>query len=331
MKVITKWIGLFCITGMLYSSVSCAESFDINIEDPIEEIIFTVAPVTKSSTIFENNNVFQTTAFYNHEGESWSADFIKSQKYIAEETIISDHGIWKSEHICSWPNNNGGLTFFSWSVNKDRLDIKGNCTLSISNETGISLSGFDISLNPDMDFLVADISEDLHKKSQVMTKFNQQLSKIKISAMTIDNYSWSKTVIIDSIIIRNIAKIASYQQCEVISNKLVEVKKWTVFETYDLKINESSQIANIDHITVREQKLADLSVIPQIFNGNEQIEICYTIKDLYSNISEHIKEIRPLKSVIGNGFEAGTAYSVEIKIGLDQILYDPCTEDWTIN
>lgn len=328
MKAITKWIGLFCITGMLYSSVSCAESSDINIETPIEEIIFTVAPVTKSSAVFETNNIFQTTAFYNHEGESWSADFIKSQKYIAEETIISDHGIWKSEHICSWPNDSGGLTFFSWSVNKDRLDIKGNCTLSISNETGISLSNFDISLNPDMDFLVADISEDLHKKSQVITKFNQQLSKIKISAMTIDNYSLAKTVIIDSIIIRNIAKIASYQQCGVISNKLVEVKKWTVFETYDLKINELSQI---DQITEYEQKIADLSVIPQPFNGDEQIEIFYTVKDLYSGVSEHIKETRLLKSVIGNGFEAGTAYSVEIKIGLDQILYDPCVEDWTIN
>lgn len=328
MKAIIKWIGLFCITGMLYSSVSCAESSDINIENPSEEIIFTVAPVTKSSTIFENNNVFQTTAFYNREEESWNTDFIKSQKYIAEETVISDHGIWKSEHICSWPNDNGGLTFFSWSVNRDRLDIKGNYTLSVSNETGISLSDFDISLNSDMDFLVADISEDLHKKSSVITKFNQQLSKIKISAMTIDDYSSTKTITIDSVIIRNIAKIGSYQQCEVISNKLIEVKKWTISETYNLKINDLSQI---NQITGRVQKITDLSVIPQTFRSDEQIEIFYTIKDLYSGISEHIKERRHLKSIIGNEFKSGTAYLIEIKIGLDQILYDPCVGDWTIN
>lgn len=312
----TKWIGLFCTTGLL---ASCAGTSDDEQHKNLnEEITFAVAPATKSSSIFENSNVFQTTAFYNYGNEPWNNNFLKSQKYIVEETVRAEHGIWKGEHLCSWPNDGGGLTFFSWSTNKDKLDIKGNCSLFVSNETGITLSGFDISRNPDIDFLVADIAENLHKKSQVITKFNHQLSKIKMSLTTVDDYSDAKEIIVDSIIVRNIAKTASYQQCEVISDKLVEVRKWTVYETYNLKIGR-----------LAVNQMSRFSVIPQSFKGNELIEIHYTIRDLYSDIFEHIKEVRTLDSVIGSEFKAGTVYSVEIKIGLDQIFYDPYVGDWS--
>jgi hypothetical protein len=305
------------------------------------EITFQVAPVTKATTsTFGSTSVFETNAYYHTSDSQWVTSAGECEEYIPENTVSWDEGAWRTEESYHWPEADGKLTFYCWTMNRDNLDFhpQSSARVSIDPLRGVCLSDFDITLDSDLDFMVAAAAQNLSRKSNglrssaVTTRFEHQLSRIRVNARTSADYTGSKEFHITSILMKNVAKEADYQQSSCEDGTWSEIHRWTVSETEDAVYgNYSSQPQRITSertVLPGEREM----YIPQTFtDGVEYLQVTYTIHDLYSGIVEEVTEDIPLgKLISGDGLRNGKLYTINVSIGLDEVFWDPSVGDWDV-
>lgn len=236
-----------------------------------------------------------------------------------------------------WPKDGGKLTFFSWSLNKSTLSFNNNSTASvvIKPETGVCLNNFDITVDKDIDFIVADIAYDKTQNQEVYytrgvpTLFRHKLSRLAFTAETDEDYTKSERFFIKSIIIKNLAKIGNYQQGEVDYDAnpcWSTVDRWTTNGTCNAVYCDTTGLEVIKNI--QNIKGEQYYHIPQDFNGTEVIEIHYQVLNVKSKFLEDITLKIPIKDVIAKSFKVGTIYTINLRFHLDEITWDPAVEDW---
>jgi hypothetical protein len=305
-----------------------------------EEITFHVAPITKAaSSTFASSSVFETSAYYHSSDSQWVNSATEGREYIPESTVSWEEDAWRLEETHHWPEAGGSLTFYSWTLNRDNLDFnpKSDAEVSIDPLRGVCLKSFDISLDSDLDFMVATAEQNRTKSSNglrtsaVSTKFKHQLSRVRVTARTGADYSEDKEIHITSILMKNVAKEADYQQSSCEDGTWSEIHRWTVNETGDAVYGDYS--SNPQEITSSAVELAGerMMYIPQSFTpGVEYLQVSYSIKDIFSGIVENVTENISLDKVIaGNGFRSGKLYTINISIGMDEVFWDPAVGDWT--
>lgn len=304
------------------------------------EITFQLAPLSKASDAnFSTACVFQTNAFYHPEDSRWSTHASDSREHIYRQEVSWTGGAWRMKDRHFWPSDGGNLTFFSWSLNRDDLSFHRNsaAAVDIDSERGVHLTGFDISLEDNLDFMVATASCDKTlgdfssaAAASVATHFGHQLSKLQVSARTGDDYSGSKEFSINSIWMKNVARTGEYQQSSCESGEWHEIHRWTTDSSYDAVYGDYS--AAPASVTAAEVALPGEKVlyIPQTFtDGVEFIEVNYTIRDLFSDVVENVTESIPLRSLIGGGaFRNGVLYTICLTLSLDAITWAPAVADW---
>lgn len=305
------------------------------------EITFQVAPVTKAtSTTFGSSSVFETSAYYNTSDSQWVTSAAEGVEYIPENTVSWSEDAWRMENTYHWPEAEGKLTFYCWTLNRENLDFnpKSDASVSIDPVKGVCLNDFDIALDSDLDFMVATAAQDKTRKngglraSAVTTHFGHQLSRMRVTARTGDDYSESKEIRITSILMKNVAKEADYQQSSCENGTWSEIHEWTISETADAVYGDYTSQPQVVTSSSTELPGERTMYIPQTFTeGVEYLQVSYTILDLFSGIVEEITENIPLNTIIaGGGFRNGKLYTINISIGLDEVYWDPSVGDWEI-
>lgn len=354
-----KFIRRIMIVGAacMGLSMSCVQNI---IVDPVKvtkdvEISYTPSPITKAYTEFDHSYVFESTAYYlapTSPFESWLNLGEQSVNYVPSSTVSYVNGVWKMNSPYYWPKDGGTLTFFSWSLNKSTLDFNAGSAASVEvkPELGVHLKNFDITVDNDVDFIVADIAVDQTKNleeyyvSGVPTLFRHKLASVKFTAETDEDYSAFKTFYIRSIEINGVAKTAEYQQGEVNPNVnpcWYTVDRWTVNDTYDVayfKYSGTEDSYATDgmkvNVDVQDVEGEQYYYIPESFDGSETITVWYQIVDTRSGVVEDVAVTVPLKTVgtqtgaVGDSFDIGKIYTINLRFHLDEITWDPAVEDW---
>ncbi len=321
-------------------------------------VFFQTAPVTKdggnaSWSNFSENNIFKSAAWYLEKDKDWAQNFADGISYIPESEVsymTNDNtgtSVWRTVKPYYWPKNGGTLTFFSWSLNKADLNFTNpNTTVNISKEKGVVLENFDIRIDTDADFLVADPAYDKTKNEHlyytdgVPTLFRHKLSSLKMTAKADEDYP-GKTITIKSITITGVDGEADYQEGEKDPNTNVwtVIDKWTTdpgSEYDDEYYDGGTTGTEVTTSTVTfggEQSI----FIPQDFTGDEKIVIVYDIYDETSGITEHITVEIPLKEALQSAqgaedgeFEPGKEYTINLKFTLDLVFWDPAVNNWEV-
>lgn len=323
---------------------------------PEQEISYqtVVGPKTKTidpahQIVFSTDNRFKSYAYYLPEGKAWDTNKNDAEEYIIGAEIFNKNNLWKSHgYPYFWPKDGGKLTFFAWSVYRPDVDLASNGgTVSCTPADGIKATGYDAGKNKNYDFMVADIKIDQSENQNeystkgVPTRFRHKLCQVKYKIKTNSEYQYIKFYL-TSLTINNIWQKGNYAQ--------EGTPEWSFKESEDAdydKINVPySSAANYtgelgqtpwpgagEPLTANDQYY----FIPQLLQDAE-LELKYKIftqNPGTTGVSQEITKTIALnsadvKSIFYNkGWEANKKYTINITIGLNEILWDPIVEDWT--
>lgn len=314
------------------------------VQDNKTVITYQMAPITKSPDTwkpFDTKYVFQSAAYYLTSEDvangGWTSNASSGKEYIKPNTVQYIDNVWRMKEHYYWPKDNGALTFYSWSLNKENLDfVNSDPKVTINNEKGVVLTNYDISVQKNIDFIVAEPEYDrcenikTYSTEGVPTLFKHQLSYLYITAKTDQDYTSSVTFTIKSIKVENVAKIGEFQETEIDSGKWKTINKWTTAGTYDANYRTTDFPVNSTTGSVIENS-TQTNYIPQKFTDNEYIVVEYEIYNKASNITEKITSKISLTTNIGDSkFKNGTKYTINLIFKLNEIFWDPAVEDWSI-
>lgn len=188
---------------------------------------------------------------------------------------------------------------------------------------------------------MANIAKDMDGKNNltthqgwkpgVPTVFRHVLSNLAFKIKTNDTYAGA-TYSLKSITLKNISTKGDYAQgsptatvAENVWTGHVDVKDMPVF-TSAAGQSVSSTAALLSPST------NDFSIVlPQKFaDATPEIEIVYTITTNYTGtaVMETVTETKPLKDIYTEGWVSGKKYTLNIKLSLNEILWDPSVEGW---
>lgn len=302
--------------------VSCVKDEPAASVDAQHEISFMAAPITKATGPFQTTNVFESWAFYTP--TDWATNKATAVvygnlgdvliEYDDDDTSANYQDWWNvtgGEHFY-WPKA-GKLTFFSYSLNSHLTDDDVKC----NTEKGIYVEDYNVNTKKDVDFLVADMAEDLNS-GEVPTLFRHKLSNVAFTIETTANYTATKTFKLKSITLNKLAAEADYRQLgtEGWSGYGTDVAATTFYNTPDL---------TFDHTGVTPDPVQYL-YMPQEWDGDETVTIVYTVTS--GGATENVSITKDLDEIFTDGWEMGKKYTCAIKIGLQEILWTPSVEEW---
>lgn len=322
----------FFIAAMVSAAlISCTKNEPAPSMDAQQEITFMTAPLTKATiTEFGAANRFRTWAF--HDQANWTAGSTTAQLYLGGDAgleIQKIDGVWKNDtQSYYWPKT-GKLTFYSYSLNTTGTFLT-DATVACTN-AGITVTGYDIQKNLDVDFLVADqaanktANVNTYYTEGVPTLFRHRLSNIIFKVQTADDYA-GKTFILESITLNNVAKTANYTQAA--GEPANDV--WAHGTTTNILFsNDASSFSKTNVLTpVAEQSY----YIPDTFaEDNETVTIVYnvTTNNGSGTSTEKVTVTKSLKEIFGS-WDKGNKYTCTITVSLNEILWDPAVEEWTL-
>ena len=343
--------GLACV-----ALAACTKNEVVSVA-PDQEITFQTIE-TKAASSFKQTNIFTSYAYFLPEtATNWDTDATSSQTYIdgAEVSYNSTNHYWKSSSAYYWPKK-GKLTFFAWSTNSPATTMVG-ATVKCSKETGITVDELDITTNKNVDFLVADIAKDQtanttsHEdkggnawQNGVPTVFKHALSSIAFKAMTVSNgvaydYKTNNGIefYITSIDIKS-AVNRKYTQGNTTSNHTWEDVASTTASPLDVLTPATRIEVTKDAPTTTYAPVDDdyKIVMPQTFAASDGNTITVNYDIVYfatggTPVTESISKTVDLFDAFGaTGWKPTKKYILTIKLGLDEILWDPDVTDWTL-
>lgn len=348
---------------LLFATVVCAAlaACTKNEVKPVEidqEITYQTIDTKAEASSFASDRHFTSYAYMLPYGQTWDSNYSSGSAYIADADIYyhnTPNYEWKAEKTYYWPKQ-GSLTFFAWSTytaSKASLtDAKVGCTQA----KGIQVDAFDITKNKNVDFLVAEVAKD--KKANetqhedgsgntwatgVPTVFKHALSKLVFKVVTVKggtkyNYtSDNVTFTVKSIKLKGVNNKLAYSQ-DWQSGNTASLHTWTnpdpAVEIEEVPVFTGSQVASN---TETELSLGsgDYSiVIPQSFDADDVLEIEYEIKTEFisgSPVTETVKiNDKKLSEVYTANWEPGKEYTLTIKLGINEVLWDPTVDAWAV-
>jgi hypothetical protein len=347
-------------TSALALLAGCSKSEVLPVESAPQEITFQTVE-TKAASGFSQSNAFYSYAFFLTKANAgWDSNSSNSQAYISNSKITfnTTEKAWKNESTkYYWPKE-GSLTFFAWSDNTSAPAVS-DATIGCANNTGITVTDYDITSNQNKDLLVADIAKDKQKneahgfdadpgkdwKEGVPTIFKHVLSNVVFTVNT--DYATENdlytgvTFKLKSIKFKNVSTKGSYKQ----GSPSAEATPWTVTAATSgstLNAYTGAEIT-VTNGTATAQAVTPTSsdysiVLPQTFSDDTpEIEIIYTITTNYTGtaVTEEITATKALKDIYKDtttsttsGWTPGKQYTLNILLGLNEILWDPDVKDW---
>ena len=344
----TKFILLCAATAALAACAKTEVTPEVLNQDA--EITFLTAPVTKTVTKFENTNVFQSAAFYDVTGFSYTST--TSESYI-EPTLVKywvDNNVWKAAASASateptryyWPKDGGKLSFFSWSLNKSDLTFECGVTPTITKDKGVAVTGFS-SLDND-DFMVADPALDkTYNETEytatsgvaagVPTLFKHQTAQVLIKVRTKEDYTvkpYNQVFTVKAINFIGLKTKGDYTQSTTDGWSNLATSDGTnaasnAYFSGSQVVNYKANLSDAEKVT----STATYSLLPQTpAKDVEKLEVTYNVargtqnKDYTATVD--------INKLLGDGvaIEKGKIYVITLTFSLDEIMWDPAVVDW---
>lgn len=318
----------------------CTRTEIRSIADEPQQITFRTIE-TKAADDFQNTKKFYSYAWFLPSGNTWAANYAEAQAYIPGALIAfnTTDNAWKAEGATYYWPKQGSLTFFAWT---DYTDAPAPTLAGCAKDKGITFTAYSAFDNQNKDLLVADIAKDMDGKNNltthqgwqpgVPTVFHHVLSNLAFTIKTNDDYSAGATYSLKSIKLKNISTKGDYAQgspaataAENVWTGHADVNAMPVFtNTAGQSVSSTAALltpSGDDFSIVLPQKFAD---------ATPEIEIVYTITTNYTGaaVVETVKETKPLKDIYTEGWVSGKKYTLNIKLSLNEILWDPSVEAW---
>lgn len=320
----------FFIAAMVSAAlISCTKNEPAPSMEAQQEITFMTAPLTKAHDTFGETNRFRTWAF--HDQADWTAGSTTAQLYLGGDAgleIQKIGGVWKNDtQSYYWPKT-GKLTFYSYSLNTTGTSLT-DATVACTN-AGITVTNYDIQKNLDVDFLVADqavnktANEHKYYTDGVPTLFRHRLSNIIFKVQTADDYA-GKTFVLESITLNGVAKTANYSQNAGTPANDV----WSHNTTTNIVFTEDA--SGFSKSSVLTPTAKQSYYIPDTFEDSETVTIVYnvTTNNGAGTSTEKVTVTKSLKDIFGS-WDKGHKYTCTITVSLNEILWDPAVEEWTL-
>lgn len=347
---------------LLFATAVCAAlaACTKNEVKPVEidqEITYQTITTKAEASSFASDRHFTSYAYMLPYGQTWDSDYSSGSAYIADADIYyhkTPNYEWKAEKTYYWPKQ-GSLTFFAWSTYTTSKASLNEATVSCTQAKGIQVDAFDITKNKNVDFLVAEVAKD--KKANetqhedgsgntwatgVPTVFKHALSKLVFKVVTVKggtkyNYtSDNVTFTVKSIKLKGVNNKLAYSQ-DWQNASTASKHTWTDPDPaveIEVPVFTGSQVASN-----KETELSlgpdDYSiVIPQgTFDPDDVIEIVYDITTKFTgtDVTETVTiSDKKLSEVYTTGWAPGNEYTLTIKLGIDEVLWDPTLDGWTV-
>ncbi len=322
--------------------VGCSKNEVNTVESAPQEITFQTVE-TKAASNFATDKKFYSYAYFLEKGKTWAANYADGQAYISGSLIEYDaaNTAWKNKNTrYYWPKQ-GQLTFFAWTDYTDDPAVTG-CTIGCAKDKGINTTGYAVTSNQNKDLLVADIVADQSTnttqhdewKKGVPTIFKHVLSNLVFTVRTDEtetgNVYPAGMFNLQSIKLKNVYTVGDYTQ----GSPTASTNPWSnQTSSSELPTYTGSEVS----VTKTAQTLTPTDndyyiVLPQEFTDDTPvIEIVYTITTNYTGtaVTETVTVEKALKDIYTAGWENGKKYTLNIILGVEEILWDPDVTDWT--
>lgn len=317
----------------------CTRTEIRSIADEPQQITFRTIE-TKATDDFLNTKKFYSYAWFLPSNNNWATNYADAQAYIPGALIAynATANAWKAEGATYYWPKQGSLTFFAWT---DNTGTPTQTLAGCAKDKGITFTAYSAFDNQNKDLLVADIAKDMdgkknlttHQgwKSGVPTIFRHVLSNLAFTIKTNDNYAGA-TYSLQSITLKNISTKGNYAQGSPAATAAENV--WTGHDDVnDMPVFTSAgQPVSDAVVKLTPSTTTDFSIVlPQKFtDATPVIEIVYTITTNYTgtDVVETVIETKPLKDIYTDGWVSGKKYTLNIKLSLNEILWDPSVEAW---
>ncbi len=348
---------------LLYATAACAAlaACTKNEVKPVEmdqEITYQTI-TTKAASSFASDRHFTSYAYMLPSGKTWDKEYASGSKYISDADIYYHNTDskyeWKAAKTYYWPKQ-GSLTFFAWSTYTTSKASLTDATVSCTKAKGIQVNAFDITKNKNVDFLVAEVAKD--KKANetqhedgsshtwakgVPTVFKHALSKLVFKVVTVKGgteYSYTNdkvTFTVKSIKLKGVNNNLAYSQ-DWQSGNTASKHTWTdpapAVEIAEVPVFTGTYVATNTATALTPAEGDYYIVIPQSFDSDDVLEIIYEIKTEFISgepVTERVTiNDKKLSEVYTAKWEPGKEYTLTIKLGIDEVLWDPTLEDWTV-
>lgn len=354
---------LFYFAAAAVALAACAKNEVIPVNSgENQEITFNVAPKTKADDTrghkeFGKGNLFASWAYYLAPGTDWDdkSDDPNNEKYpkeyISGATISYNNtdNVWKADASYYWPKDGGKLTFFAYSLNKGDLDLmsdnKSTSEFTCTCDNGVT-GHIDLNLNPNTDFLVADIAKDqtsnvqTHFTNGVPTLFKHRLSSVVFAIKTGADYT-NKKFKLTNITFHNLSHYGVYGQLPTESFAASGTKYNPVFTSKAQDIIYKTDFVGVTGVD-------KYIFIPQIFeqgsnaDENAYIEVKYTItttvsvttpagtstKEVVEEVTKNIFLNPATGTPMFEKWEMGKRYTINLTFTLGEIHWDPAVLEW---
>ena len=314
---------------------------------------------TKAASSFASDRHFTSYAYMLPSGKTWDTEHDSGSKYISDADIYyhdtDSKYEWKAKETYYWPKQ-GSLTFFAWSTYTTSKASLNGAKVSCTQANGIQVDAFDITKNKNVDFLVAEVAkgkkanETQHEDGSshtwakgVPTVFKHALSKLVFKVVTVKgkteyNYTNDKvTFTVKSIKLKGVNNNLAYSQ-DWQSGSAASLHTWTnpnpIVEIAEVPVFTGTYVAT-NTATALTPATEDYSiVIPQSFDADDVLEIIYEIKTEFISGSPVTETVtindKKLSEVYTAKWEPGKEYTLTIKLGIDEVLWDPTLDDWAV-
>lgn len=317
---------LFIAAMASVALVSCVKNEVIPVNEEGQEITYLTSPVTKG--VFDDDNVFASWAFFTP--TNWATDKTSAAVYdgIGGVTISETSGEWKENGKSHYWPKAGALSFFSYSLNKGDLTNASGATFGCSAADGITVTGYNVNADKDVDFLVAQPIKDATRTTEtyltngVPTVFEHKLAQVVFTIQTAADYSTTQTFKLNSITLNKLETTGNYTQ--------LGTPSWSAQSGEAATTTFSTDAITITK-TVDTPAATQSFYLPQDFDDNETVTISYTVTPVGGTPPVTPVTYEPekkLSEIFGTSWKEGTIYTCAITIGLEEIKWKPSVAGW---
>lgn len=259
-------------------------------------------------------------------------------------------GYWSTATTYYWPKT-GKLTFYSYSPFSYAEDPYSEINPTVS-ENGLTFTDYSVKDHQETDLMVADPKKDMTASGTtsnggtwakgVPTIFHHMLAQIKnITFQTVDGTSAAKDytnghtdetwVAGDKKFVINQVDIKNFYETGTLVAGATNTWNSTVSVTDSYTYyNGTAEFGKTATSTKNTNEY--YLVLPQdLTAGGQKLYIKYTIKSYNGSewVDEEVEVTKDFKDIITDAkWEMNKKYTINIKIGLNQIYWDPKVESW---
>ncbi len=321
----------------------CSKTEVATVESAPQEITFQTVE-TKAASNFDTNKKFYSYAYFLPKGSTgWSTNYSSATSYISSSLIeyVTDRTAWKNVTTTYYWPKEGELTFFAWTDYTGSPSVT-DCTIGCDKDKGINTTGYAVTQNKNKDLMVADIAADQKQNTTqhntwakgVPTVFKHVLSNLVFTVRTDQNETSNVypdgMFKLQSVKLKSVNTKGDYTQ----GSPTAGATPWSnQTSNSELTTYSGTEVS----VTKTAQTLAPTDndyyiVLPQTFSDETPvIEIVYTITTNYTGtaVTETVTATKALKDIYTANWENGKKYTLNIILGVEEILWDPDVTDWT--